>query len=163
MAIYQSNKITEREDSAVARTALNGASIAFNMAWYTNVKFAPWTKCHAPVSTQDNLVNTIDGRVLDLIKSRWHPLHTAQYVWAKSSLAGVILTCAGDRAEMAHGIEGRPPLLDHVFTEYANGIPPALKIKKSESGGEVVEKWVWREAVKPFVTEELYKRKKHVR
>jgi len=150
-------------DSALARTMLNGTSISYLLSWSNRVDFASWTKTYAPASTQENIANSIDGRTLDLIRTRWHPLHTAQYVWSKGPLANIILTCLGDRMEMAHGIEGRPPFLDHIFTEYVNNIPPALKIKSHEVlAGQLVEKWVLREAVKPFVLDLLYKRKKHV-
>lgn len=30
---------------------------------------------------------------------------------------------------MAHGIEGRTPFLDHRLTEYADGLPPGVKIR----------------------------------
>jgi asparagine synthase (glutamine-hydrolysing) len=68
----------------------------------------------------------------------------------------------GDRMEMAHSIEGRTPFLDHLLTEYVNGLPPTAKVKYDPKKGALVEKWILREAGKPFITEELYKRKKHV-
>lgn len=66
-----------------------------------------------------------------------------------------------------HSIEARTPFLDHHLTEYVNGLPPSMKIRwvedeEEEDGGRFVEKWVLREASKPFITDELYRRKKHV-
>lgn len=90
-----------------------------------------------------------------------HPLHTSQYVWTKSILPNLILTCMGDRMEMAHSIEGRPPFLDHRLTEYVNNLPPTAKIRRDQKTGVVVEKWILREAGKPFITETMYSRKKH--
>lgn len=56
-----------------------------------------------------------------------------------------------DRASMAHGLELRPPLLDHELLELAARIPSACKIRKGET------KWIFKQAVKdrlpPIVTE----------
>ena len=62
---------------------------------------------------------------------------------------------------MSNSIEGRTPFLDHRVIEYANGIPPSLKIKYNHGRDELVEKYVLREVSKPFITDELYLRKKH--
>ena len=121
--------VIKGQGSAVVREMLNGTSIATLLSWITTVDFASWTLVHKPLSTQDTIANNIDGRISELIRTRWHPLHTAQYVWSKGPLANLILTCLGDKAEMAYGVEGRPPLLDHILTEYVNNIPPSLKIK----------------------------------
>ncbi|AEO65524.1 uncharacterized protein THITE_2112611 [Thermothielavioides terrestris NRRL 8126] len=112
------------------------------------------------------------------MRETWHPLHTAQYLWSRSLLANMLLTCLGDRTEMAHSIEARPPFLDHVLSEYANGLPPSVKLaytpereNEARSGGLpwengnvladlFTEKWILREAGKPFITQELYERKK---
>ncbi|WP_159726813.1 asparagine synthase (glutamine-hydrolyzing) [Methylosinus sp. Ce-a6] len=83
------------------------------------------------------------------------PVHRSMYLWAKSFLPNFVLTTLGDRMEMAHSIEGRVPLLDHHVAEYACKLPVWLKIK----GG--TEKHVFREAMRPFLPETLYKRKKH--
>jgi asparagine synthase (glutamine-hydrolysing) len=61
---------------------------------------------------------------------------------------------------MAHSIEGRTPFLDHRLVEYVNGLPPSMKIRRDKNG-EWVEKYALREAAKPFITEELYKKRKH--
>ena len=64
---------------------------------------------------------------------------------------------------MAHSIEARTPFLDHHLTEYVNGLPPSVKIRYSSDsagGAEFTEKWILREAARPFITDELYKRKK---
>lgn len=78
---------------------------------------------------------------------------------------------------MAHSIEGRTPFLDHHLTEYVNRIPPSLRMKwngsatingdtqRTQAGLQREEqftaKWILREAMKPFVTNELYERVKH--
>lgn len=59
-----------------------------------------------------------------------------------------------DRASMAHGLEVRPPLLDHELLELAARIPSSLKVR----GGET--KWVLKEAYRDRVPgEALFRRK----
>jgi asparagine synthase (glutamine-hydrolysing) len=77
-----------------------------------------------------------------------------QYFWIKSMLATYNLTVIGDRQEMAHSIEGRPPFLDHRLFERMRWIPDDQKI---HSG---IEKAVLREAYKDEVTDEVYRNRK---
>ncbi|KAI7571990.1 hypothetical protein KC343_g1080 [Hortaea werneckii] len=62
---------------------------------------------------------------------------------------------------MAHSIEARTPFLDHHLTDYVNQLPPSMKLRWMAEEKRFVEKWVLREASKPFITPELYNRKKH--
>jgi asparagine synthase (glutamine-hydrolysing) len=149
-------------ESTTARRMLNNTSISSCLWTVTTAHFSIWTKCYGDLTVQETRANNPDGRVLSLINSKWHPLHTSQYIWTKSILPNLILTCMGDRMEMAHSIEGRTPFLDHLLTEYVNSLPPTAKVKYDPKKGALVEKWILREAGKPFITEELYKRKKHV-
>lgn len=111
------------------------------------------------------IANNVDGRVRAEMQHKWHPLNSAMYVWQKGHLANLFLTCLGDRGEMAHSVEARTPFLDHKFTTYCNGLPVSAKVRWEQDGegdgGRFVEKWILREAAKPFITEELYSRKKH--
>jgi asparagine synthase (glutamine-hydrolysing) len=84
-----------------------------------------------------------------------HRVHQALYLWTKLALANYILRTLGDGTEMAHAVEGRLPFLDHPLFEFVRRLPLSLKIK----GG--VEKYVLREAVRPLVTETVYRRQKH--
>ncbi|CAK4707738.1 unnamed protein product [Aphanomyces euteiches] len=61
---------------------------------------------------------------------------------------------------MAHSIEGRVPFLDYRLTTYVNGLPPQVKIHVDDTTGTFTDKWILRQAVKPFVTQELYERVK---
>ncbi len=83
------------------------------------------------------------------------PMYKSLYVWIKYALANYILRAVGDGVEMAHSIEGRLPFLDHVFFEYAAKLPITHKI----NGG--VEKFILREAMKPYLTPAVYAREKH--
>jgi asparagine synthase (glutamine-hydrolysing) len=83
------------------------------------------------------------------------PLHQALYLWMRSVFPNKLLNFLGDRSEMAHSIEGRLPFLDHPLVELVAGMPAQVKNRG------MTEKWVLREAAKPFLTETVYKREKH--
>jgi asparagine synthase (glutamine-hydrolysing) len=83
------------------------------------------------------------------------PLNQSLYIWAKTMMPHNMLQFAGDRSEMAHSVEGRVPYLDHRVVELARDLPVTLKIRGT------TEKFILREAVKPFVTDTVYRRQKH--
>lgn len=60
---------------------------------------------------------------------RWAPLERDQYVEAQTLLPGYLLAAQGDRAAMAASIEARFPFLDHRVIEFANRLPPRLKLR----------------------------------
>ena len=112
-----------------------------------------------PNSVQ-TIVNNMPARVKQKVQRKWHPMHTGLYGWTKCILANSILSCLGDRTEMAHSIEARTPFLDHELTEYANSLPPSVKLRYDAATGTFTEKWILREATRPFINKELYERKK---
>ncbi|GME22604.1 asparagine synthase [Neofusicoccum parvum] len=152
-----------RTETSVAERMLNGiATPGFMTAWGFDV-YSPWTsEAYSVCDPRLTVANNLDGRTRELIANKWHPLHSAMYVWSKSHLANSFLSCLGDRTEMAHSLEARTPFLDHRLTEYVNGLPPSIKIRWDMKEERFVEKWILREASKPFITTELYERKKHV-
>ncbi|KAG0169678.1 hypothetical protein DFQ28_003486 [Apophysomyces sp. BC1034] len=107
-----------------------------------------------------SMVECINGMARQKAKTKWHPLHTALYVENHTFLSNYLCNSLGDRSEMAHSVEARTPFMDHLLCEYVNNLPPSVKLRGTEDG-ELNEKWILKEAVKPFITEELYKRKKH--
>ena len=151
------------------------------LAWHpTTGLFAPWVReQHRGLDFRDTVMASHSPEVQAKMRSRWHPLHTAQYMWNQNSLANELLSCLGDRTEMTHSVEARTPFLDHHLTEYVNRVPQSVKLtytpvqKTAEleqgpiwkSSGLVLqsltEKWILREAVRPHINDELYKRKKH--
>ncbi|KAJ7214889.1 hypothetical protein GGX14DRAFT_609659 [Mycena pura] len=107
----------------------------------------------------------LDARVREnSVTGHWHPLNVSLYTTAKSLLGRRILSYAGDRTDMAHSVESRVSFLDHHLVDYVNTLPPSLKIMPiadaATGNWQMVEKWILRQAVKPFVTEEVYLRKK---
>ncbi|KAJ7919668.1 putative asparagine synthase [Mycena leptocephala] len=111
------------------------------------------------------IVEGMDPRVRqNSISDTWHSLNVALYMTAKTFLGRIILNQVGDRADMVNAVENRVSYLDHHLVEYVNTLPPSLKIMPvagSKPGTWTFdEKWILRQAVKPFVTEEIYRRKK---
>jgi asparagine synthase (glutamine-hydrolysing) len=84
-----------------------------------------------------------------------HRVDQSAYLWTKLSLANYILRTLGDGTEMAFGVEGRLPFLDHPFVEFATSLPVSLKIKGK------VEKYLLRRAVRHLVPEAVLRRQKH--
>ncbi|KAK0632482.1 asparagine synthase [Immersiella caudata] len=142
--------------------------------------FAGWVRQRwRGIDSRETASNAISPEAMEKIREKWHPLHSSQYIFSRSMLANILLSCLGDRTEMAHSIEARPPFLDHVLSDYANGLPPSLKVvydptKPGSSAGKgpwweetnaashaFSEKWILREAGKPFMSQELYERRKH--
>ena len=59
----------------------------------------------------------------------WHSFNQAQYIEAKTLMAGYLLCSQGDRMLMANSVEGRFPFLDHRVIEFANKLHPNVKMK----------------------------------
>jgi asparagine synthase (glutamine-hydrolysing) len=83
----------------------------------------------------------------------WDPLSRIQYLDIKTYLPEDILAKV-DRASMAHSLEVRVPLLDHVVMEYAASIPAGLKLR----GGEA--KHILKRALDGVVPREVLDRPK---
>lgn len=58
----------------------------------------------------------------------WDPLSRAQYLESTIFLSQYLLSSQGDRMGMAHSVEGRFPFLDYRVVEFANRLPPHLKL-----------------------------------
>jgi asparagine synthase (glutamine-hydrolysing) len=59
-----------------------------------------------------------------------------------------------DVASMAHGLESRSPLLDHMFMEWAAGIPEQIKMERGQT------KSLFKSAMEPYLPRELLYRPK---
>lgn len=77
------------------------------------------------------------------------PAKQILYLWMKSLFVNYVL--AGERLDMAHAVECRLPFLDHKLFEFARSIPASLLARNG------TQKYVLREAVRPFVTDEVYR------
>jgi asparagine synthase (glutamine-hydrolysing) len=85
---------------------------------------------------------------------RWDGFSRAQYLEASSLLPGYILSSQSDRVAMAHSVESRYPFLDHRVIEFANRLPPRLKMKA------LSEKYLLKRSVARLVPETIRRRKK---
>jgi len=158
-----SRKPTFEHSPTMMRHASENVPVPDYVEVYAEIHFSGWTGCYGKSSPYLTLSENVNEQERELMRTQWHPLNSALYSWYKTNLPNLLLTCIGDRTEMSHSIEGRTPFLDHHLVEYVNGIPPSLKIKYDVKSDKLIEKWVLREASKPFITQELYERKKHVR
>ncbi|KAJ5128604.1 hypothetical protein N7526_006770 [Penicillium atrosanguineum] len=168
--IWQKGGATAYEDRpAPASIAGVGATDMSDnlLAWHPAATlFATWLQ-----TRQDNfdcrktVLNSYPSDVQAKMRSRWHPLHTSMYMWNKNSLANVLLSCLGDRTEMAHSYVNRlPPSVKLRYSADAtsnNGELGPIWTKSSVALQSLTEKWILRQAVRPYVTDELFKRKKH--
>ncbi|KAI8089926.1 putative asparagine synthase [Halteromyces radiatus] len=92
-------------------------------------------------------------------RKKWHPVHASLYLESRTFLPNTLLNVLGDRSEMAHSVEARTPFLDHHLCEYVNHLPPSVKLRGD--GKALNEKWILKEAMKPYISEEIYNRTKH--
>lgn len=77
------------------------------------------------------------------------PAKQILYLWMKSLFVNYVL--AAERLDMANAVEVRLPFLDHKLFDYASSVPGAMLAKN----GTI--KYLLREAVKPYITEEVYR------
>ncbi|KXH61786.1 asparagine synthetase [Colletotrichum salicis] len=181
-----------RTEESTDFDALAGLDV-FLIQWHScpsSDVFAAWVRDKQSASgVYAALLDSIPPDAQEKIQTRWHSLHSALYVFVKSSMANMVLTCPGDRSEMAHRIEARLPFLDHELAEYVNGLPPSVKMsyKPEDSAGynddgkqkekvapqslfwesmaavrgRIIDKKILREAGRPFITDEIHNRKEH--
>ena len=84
----------------------------------------------------------------------WHPLNRAQYLEATLFMSGYLLSSQGDRMMMGNSVEGRFPYLDHRVIEYANQLPPEMKIHVLN------EKYILKETFRDLLPEMITNRPK---
>ena len=77
------------------------------------------------------------------------PAKQILYLWMKSLFVNYVL--AAERLDMTNAVEVRLPFLDHKLFDYASSIPVSMLAK----GGTL--KYLLREAVKPYITDEVYR------
>lgn len=86
--------------------------------------------------------------------ARWQPFNQSQFLETTMLLPGYILSSQGDRAAMAHAVEGRFPFLDHRLAEFAARLPVRLKMKGLQ------EKYLLKRATRHLVPEAVRRRPK---
>jgi asparagine synthase (glutamine-hydrolysing) len=91
--------------------------------------------------------------VLPLPATGLDPVSRLQDFDIRTYLPGDILTKV-DRMSMAHSLEARVPLLDHVFVEFACGLPPDFRFRAGDT------KYILKHAVEDRVPAEILNRPK---
>jgi asparagine synthase (glutamine-hydrolysing) len=84
----------------------------------------------------------------------WSALSRDQYIEVKTLLEGYLLSSQGDRASMAHSVEGRVPYLDHRVIEFLNSLSSRYKLRGLH------EKALLRRALSPILPESIRNRVK---
>jgi asparagine synthase (glutamine-hydrolysing) len=82
-------------------------------------------------------------------------MHASMYLWSKTFLCNRLLRSYGDGMEMSHSLEGRLPFLDHHLVEFVSKLPVHYKAKG------VTDKFILREAAKPYLTPTIFAREKY--
>jgi asparagine synthase (glutamine-hydrolysing) len=85
----------------------------------------------------------------------WDSLSRAQYLEMILFMSNYLLSCQGDRVAMAHGVEVRPPYLDHRIIEFMGRVPPKWKILGLD------EKYILKKTFQGLVPENILARAKH--
>lgn len=86
-------------------------------------------------------------------------LNRILYLDMKLYLENDILTKV-DRASMAHSLEARVPLLNRVFIDCARRLPLDLKLHSTSMGLSTTSKYLFKQAMTPFLPAEILGRKK---
>lgn len=107
-----------------------------------------------PHSEEQILKDFINSLNIDKYIKNRNKADQSAYIWIKFTLANYILKTLGDGTEMAHGIEGRVPFLDHILAESAVSIPISLKIRDG------VQKHVLRQIARKFLPIDVTERPK---
>ena len=107
---------------------------------------------------KDTLVNykreELLERCLPKRFAQWDKLSQAQHIEIITLLSGNLLSSQSDRVMMANSVEGRFPFLDYRVVEFCAKLPPQLKLKVMD------EKYLLKKIAKPYLPEEICKRKK---
>lgn len=87
----------------------------------------------------------------------WSDLGVAQYLEMATFLAPYLLSSQGDRASMAHSVEGRYPFLDHRLIEFCGRLPDEHKLLGLHEkrllkrlGAELVPAANWQRTKRPY-------------
>jgi asparagine synthase (glutamine-hydrolysing) len=86
--------------------------------------------------------------------NNWPAMGRDQYVEAHTLMSGYLLSSQGDRMAMASSIEGRFPFLDHRLIEFANRLPPYLKVRG------LTEKYLLKKSMEGLLPESVRTRTK---
>lgn len=134
----------DRPDSAV---------FAHLPRWVSTAKSKEFFSNDLNASLRADAQQVLESR-LPAALNAWHPFNRAQYIEAKSLMAGYLLCSQGDRMLMANSVEGRFPFLDHRVIEFASRVDPRLKMHVLN------EKYLLKQAMRRYLPETIVNRYK---
>lgn len=142
---------------------LNTAKIEKELGFvptFLKTKYALGFKMHTHTLRDDYLAHYVNHdpasyiiRLYELSKKN-KPVFNSSILWSKIGMSNYVLNALCDKVEMAHTIEGRIPFLDREFYNFARTIPLDQKIHMGQ------EKYILKEAMKPFITDTIYNQEK---
>jgi asparagine synthase (glutamine-hydrolysing) len=121
--------------------------------WNTTAKIKEFISDGINSQLRNDAMETMEKSLPSAI-NQWHSFNKAQYIEAKSLMAGYLLCSQGDRMLMANSVEGRFPFLDHRVIEFANSIHPKYKMRALN------EKYLLKKAFREYLPAEIIKRYK---
>ena len=121
--------------------------------WITTAKCKNFFSASFKEQLHDNAESVLADHLSPSLKG-WHHFNRAQYIEAKTLMAGYLLCSQGDRMLMANSVEGRFPFLDHRVIEFANQLHPNIKMKVLN------EKYLLKKAVAQYVPQSIVQRHK---
>jgi asparagine synthase (glutamine-hydrolysing) len=121
--------------------------------WTTTSKIKMFYSDESRDRLKTDAVDTIRASFPEQIH-QWHSFCRAQYIEAKSLMGGYLLSSQGDRMLMMNSVEGRFPYLDHRVIEFANRLPPKLKMKVLN------EKYLLKQAMAKYLPKSVLERYK---
>jgi len=121
--------------------------------WITTAQSKHFFSTDLKAALSDDAENVLAGTMPDNL-SAWHYFNRAQYIEAKTLMAGYLLCSQGDRMLMSNSVEGRFPFLDHRLIAFANRLAPNIKMKALN------EKYLLKCAFKKNIPETILQRHK---
>ena len=85
----------------------------------------------------------------------WDIVSKSQYIETSIFLSNYLLSSQGDRVSMAHGVEIRPPYLDHRIIQFMRGVPSRWKINGLN------EKYLLKKSLERMLPGKILNRPKH--
>ena len=122
--------------------------------WLTTAKCKDFWSAELKAERESASVEEEFRETLPAEFDQWHPFNRAQYIEAKTLMSGYLLCSQGDRMLMSNSVEGRFPYLDHRLMEFANSLPPKLKMRGLK------EKYLLKRATATMLPTDITKRHK---
>jgi asparagine synthase (glutamine-hydrolysing) len=121
--------------------------------WFTTAQCKVFFSSDLAAETSENAAERFLSQLPPAF-DRWDEFNQSQYLEAKSLLGSYLLCSQGDRMLMANSVEGRFPFLDHRVIEFANRLPPRLKMRGLN------EKYLLKRAIGSSLPHEIVRRHK---